>query len=524
MTTTDHVTETDTTTETETETVTAYVIANLPPCATEGVAITTVAPAGPASSSAASHGSNYVPPSGSSSGSGSSTGSGASPNGASGSKAGTGSNSGSPSGSISGSNPDSSVPIMKPSTPNTVDPNDVNNLHPTPNTTIVLTPGGSEVNASVPHHFAELNVTFQYPTVMLPYSSYVKDFECESYGLDVTFNDLDAYNFAKANWTTYGEKGFLLVTPSLHCNAADDGEHVYWLVHSISFDDQTKTVKVVAEEVAVENAMGEVHIIWGYYTPPGTNPNGPSWNATTPGGAAGSNGGSNSGSGGSGGSGGSTNGTIPTPGHGGPSPGGSSNPGSYTNASCANPPANYKGLPTAPCGPDFDNVLDSKIGFLNFSDPDTLAEFYPGVTPVASNSTKTQTKTQSKRSGKPMEARGWLDAVSNFVGGVSSLEIVSRQADSRLSTPSSMVLKPPTTPFPTSSSASKMPPSPRWTPLAISLKPVWPSLPVSRTRIPRTSTSSLAISSTLSLAPETRTSFTSTLRRRTVRLRSDRCN
>lgn len=153
---------------------------------------------------------------------------------------------------------DEPAPVLKPTIPNTVDPNNVDNLHPKPNQTVVLTPGGGTVDPSIPHYFAEANMTFNYPTVILPYSAYVSNMSCAPDGLDVAFSSLDAYNFAKSNWTTHGSKGFLLVTPSLHCNAADDGEHVYWLVHKLVFDDATKTVHVTAEEIAVENAVGEV--------------------------------------------------------------------------------------------------------------------------------------------------------------------------------------------------------------------------------------------------------------------------
>lgn len=82
----------------------------------------------------------------------------------------------------------------------------------------------------------------------------------------------------------------------------------------------------------------------------------------TPG--AGSNGsGSTPGSGGSGGTGGS----------------GSTN-GTYTNPalSCKNPPATYMGLPTAPCGPEFDTTLDTKIGFWDWDSPAFMDGFIPG--------------------------------------------------------------------------------------------------------------------------------------------------
>ncbi len=34
---------------------------------------------------------------------------------------------------------------------------------------------------------------------------------------------------------------------------------------------------------------------------------------------------------------------------------------------CLNPPVSYMGFPTAPCGEDFDTLLDAEIGFLDFA-------------------------------------------------------------------------------------------------------------------------------------------------------------
>lgn len=159
---------------------------------------------------------------------------------------------------------------------------------------------------------------------------------------------------------------------------------------------------------------GQISLIWGYYNPPGTGSSGPGWNASVGGGTVPGTG-ADTGGNGSGGSGGSTgNSTIPTPGHGGPAPtpGNGTNP--YLNISCANPPAEYKGLPTAPCGPDFDDTLDSKIGFFDFDDPESLAEFFPNVNGTVKSANGTGVTRRSLRQGRSQLRRAWYDVVGDF--------------------------------------------------------------------------------------------------------------
>lgn len=129
----------------------------------------------------------------------------------------------------------------------------------------------------------------------------------------------------------------------------------------------------------------QVSVIWGQFTPAGQTSSGVPW--TTNNGPTSSDTGS-TGGGNTGGS-GSTNSTTSST---------STNSTSiYTNGtlSCLNPPDTYMGLPTAPCGEDFDETLDNKIGYFDFggSDDDAdFADFIPGVD-VESNSTTTNSTT-----------------------------------------------------------------------------------------------------------------------------------
>jgi hypothetical protein len=183
-------------------------------------------------------------------------------------------------------------------------------------------------DTSIEHLFAETNMTFQYPAVILPHSSHVYSISCLSSGIAVTFSNTTVYQFVQHNWSV-GTTGFLLITPSLGCTetTVDQGFWTYWLVSAISFDDATMSVSVVAVEIATENALNQVSIIWGTNQVPSS-----SSNTST-----------------------------------------STNP-DYSSNTCANPPASYMGLPTAPCGSNFDMTLDTKIGFFSSDDNATQAE------------------------------------------------------------------------------------------------------------------------------------------------------
>lgn len=340
------------------------------------------------------------------------------------------------------------APTLMPTQPNQVDPNSLNNLKPTNSSPLAFTQNGTTTDGSMPFIFAEANATYQYPTVVLPHTNYVSSMTCTPTGLQVNFSSKQAYDFVKANWKTVP---FLLITESLHCNAADNGLQVYWLVSKLGYDDGKMVVQVTASEIAVENALKQVgscirgtvgnanadgtqiNIIWRQYSPSGQT-DGTSWSGTAPntgstGGSATGGGGSGGGSGGSGGSNpvgngstsestsGSTsgnNGGSSGTGGGGSGPAGGSSGSSGTSGSgstggsnaggsngasssgnsptngasttygpnstlsCLSPPSTYMGLPTAPCGDNFDTILDQRIGYLDPDSPAFATDFFPG--------------------------------------------------------------------------------------------------------------------------------------------------
>lgn len=250
--------------------------------------------------------------------------------------------------------------VLNPITPPSVNPGDVTNLQPSGNGSYYFTPGGNP-DMSIEHQFAEMNLTYNYPTVILPHSDYISDIKClpNGQGLEIDFNSTDAYNYVKTHWTN---GSFLLVTYSLGCEAntgEEAGDHVYWLVHDLVFNDAQHSVRVDAQEIAYEDAADEVHLIWGVNSPGGGNGTDVVI-SHSPGDGTPSTG--------------SYNYNVSSPSTGG------GNGTSGETGTCAQPPAGLN-LPTAPCGIDFDTILDQEIGYFDFDNDEAtdLEQFAPGL-------------------------------------------------------------------------------------------------------------------------------------------------
>ncbi len=187
-------------------------------------------------------------------------------------------------------------------------------------------------------------------------------------GLELIFSNATAFEYAQQYW-----KGqFLLITDTLGCSAAQDGQHTFWLVSSVSFGESSLTVIVYAQEVATEDAVGQVDLVWGTSNP--TNSGGDDTGIVTLPGTIGN----------------SSTGVV----------------GTTSNTSCADFPDTYLGLPTACPGSDFDVTLDYEIGFFDFTDDadasaldSDLDSFIPDV---PDNSTLTK---RAIKRGKPKPAQ-----------------------------------------------------------------------------------------------------------------------
>ena len=197
--------------------------------------------------------------------------------------------------------------------------------------------------------------------MVLEHSQFVKSVDCAADGLLVTFTDITAYNFAKNSWSSTTD--FVLVTYTNGCGSSSD-QRTFWLIDHLNFLDGQNAVDCVAQkELAIEDAIFGVDMVWGTYRPDNTTVN---FNAP---------------------SGGPPYGNSTT-----------SSGGNSTGCSCGEAPsAQIDGFPTATCGsPDFDKVLDDEIGYLNFDSADystSLKAFAPGIedTKVADNQGLTPT-------------------------------------------------------------------------------------------------------------------------------------
>ena len=184
--------------------------------------------------------------------------------------------------------------------------------------------------------------------MVLEHSQFVKSVDCAADGLLVTFTDTKAYKFAKSSWSSTSD--FVLVTYTNGCGSSNE-QRTFWLVDHLNFlDDKNAIDCVTQEELAIEDAIDGVDMVWGTYRPENSTVN---FN--------------------------STSGSPPY----GNSTGGPPY-GNSTSGSCGQPPsAKIDGFPTAPCGSsDFDKMLDDDIGYLNFDPADysaSLQAFAPGI-------------------------------------------------------------------------------------------------------------------------------------------------
>lgn len=277
-------------------------------------------------------------------------------------------------------------------------------------------------------------MSYNYPTVVLPNSAFISSINCTNTGLIIDFNYPEAYQFVKANWTTNNGEGFLLITYSLECNLAQDGYHVYWLVDALSYDDATQSVTATAEEVATADVLGNVSLIWGYTAPANatsTTPPAVTFSGTPGQGATGST------------STGSTTATLTAPTSLTTPTNTTLSPGNVTTINnttsiynCTNPPPSYLGLPTAPCGPNFDSTLDAEIGYLDFDNDyaDAIAEYAPGTTNSTSSRRRAIAAHQVREFRRNLALQKRWSLKSVFKSAVSAVSSVATKVVSTVAT------------------------------------------------------------------------------------------
>ena len=192
------------------------------------------------------------------------------------------------------------------------------------------------------HAFAHLSANLAHPAVILDHSDYIKSVQCQGHDLEISFTDNEAYAFAKEAWAQ--EKDFVLATYTTGCGTSTN-QRTFWLIdHFVSGRCATCITAVVQHEIAVEDAIHGVEMVWGTYAPA------ESMGKTTP----------------------SRQQRRQT------------SSGSNSTGGCGPAPSGrIDGLPTATCNSTtFDEDLDNAIGYLPFDEDDyseNLRSFAPGL-------------------------------------------------------------------------------------------------------------------------------------------------
>lgn len=295
-----------------------------------------------------------------------------------------------------------------------------------------------------------MSTTFQYESVVLDHSSYIQDTSCGDDGILVTFTTIDAFEFASNAWALIEE--LVLVTYTDGCGSSLE-QRTFWLTagqDSMTFQPDTNSILVKIErEIAIEDALHGVDLVWGTYHPPssdggssggvqgasgsfpsnvGDNGGGPGSGGSSSGSSGGSSPGSSGFSSGSGSlngnglnSSGSGSGTFSSSGSDGSRSGSIGSNGNSTatsGSSCGSPPSTViDGFPAAPCGAsDFDRQLDNALGYLDFTSADyesSLEDFMPGVSLDAEDLSDDDASIPDKRG--LIQKRGFFSSLKSFV-------------------------------------------------------------------------------------------------------------
>ena len=101
--------------------------------------------------------------------------------------------------------------------------------------------------------------------MILGHSGYVEAVRFRGRHLSITFNDDEAFKYAKASWASV--PSFLLVTYAVGCGISND-QRSFWLVDHVKAGDcDTCLTADIEKELSIEDAMHGVDVSWGTYTP-----------------------------------------------------------------------------------------------------------------------------------------------------------------------------------------------------------------------------------------------------------------
>ncbi|KAK6069222.1 hypothetical protein SCUP515_09105 [Seiridium cupressi] len=182
----------------------------------------------------------------------------------------------------------------------------------------------NEITATI----MRLTLTYQYVSIALDQSIYVKSVTCSGSTITAVFNDTSVFSYASPIWTSYSQ--ILFITASSSCSA--DGQNVFFLTTgSPVCDTATQTCSATGTVEELGDVFSEMDADWGAITVDDTTSTSTSTGSST----------------------------------------------------CSSPPASViSGLPAASCGNDFDSALDAALGYYSADETDidsVMAQIAPGT-------------------------------------------------------------------------------------------------------------------------------------------------
>ncbi|UKZ78866.1 hypothetical protein TrVFT333_006612 [Trichoderma virens FT-333] len=128
--------------------------------------------------------------------------------------------------------------------------------------------GGTSLGSNDPNAVnsptVRVNVTFQYPPVILDNSINILDIHCDSdKSLSANFNGATAYTAAKESWAEAEGSSNTLIIITAASGCSSDGHYVYFVASHISFDDASKSVSCSNFIESVSDIAQDVGVDFG---------------------------------------------------------------------------------------------------------------------------------------------------------------------------------------------------------------------------------------------------------------------
>lgn len=184
----------------------------------------------------------------------------------------------------------------------------------------------ANISANITETIARVSITYQYPSVALDQSIYIRNVTCTGTSMTVVFNNSAVYSYIAPLWRSNPQT--LFVTAVASCSA--DGQNTFFLTGTVTCDDSSTTCSATGSAQALADVFSNLDADWGDLTPTASTSN------TT------------------------------------------SSPSACTSPSSAV----ISGLPAAACGSKFDDTIDASLGFYSGDEADldaVLAQVAPGT-------------------------------------------------------------------------------------------------------------------------------------------------